>query len=331
MFSDFIDSVVAHDKNKEPYVIAMVVNRTVPTSSKPGDKAVITADGKINGWIGGGCTKGIVLKEALAAINEGKPRLVKISPEAGEQNSAIDSSTVKTYKMTCQSGGAVEVYLEPIMPKPKLIIMGKSHIAMALSKLGKAMDYSVVVYGNDIDREAFAAAERLEEGTTLKDDEVGKHSFVIVCTQGENDEVMLKEALNANAAYVAFVSSRKKSTEIVAKLKAEGMADEKLADLKTPAGLDIHAKLPEEVAVSILAEIIKEFRVEGKEEQVEEKENEAALNEAYFINPVCKIPIEKSSAKHIINYKGLDYFFCCDGCKISFESEPDKYAIEGKT
>ncbi len=330
MFSDFINDLVSHEKSNSPYVIAMVVNRQVPTSSKPGDKAIINANGKISGWIGGGCTKGIVLKEALAAIQDGKPRLVKISPNSLTQKNENRSSTVKLYQMTCQSGGEVEVYLEPIMPKPKLIIMGKSHIAMALAKLGSAMDYAVVVYGNDLDKEAFVSAKRLEEGNKLKEGEIESNSYIVVCTQGENDEVMLKEALLANAKYVAFVSSRKKSGEIINQLKEEGIDENELERVKTPAGLDINAKLPEEVAVSILAEIIKEFRADAiSDSQVGEKGNQNdSLDEAYFINPVCKIPIEKSGAKHIINYKGVDYFFCCDGCKVSFEHEPEKYAID---
>lgn len=340
MFNDFLNKVQQLYQQKDPFVIAMVVNRTAPSSSKPGDKAVITTEGIVAGWIGGGCTKGIVFKEALLAIKERKSRLVKISPEYSDNENETDVSGVKTYKMTCQSRGAVEVYLEPIMPKPKVVIMGKSHIAMALCTVSKAMDYQVVVYGNDLDKNEFQGAEKLIEGSKPDDSELTPNTFIVVCTQGENDEVMLRSALATKVGYVAFVSSKQKGADIMAQLEAEGIEEiggidkKRLNALKTPAGIDINAKLPEEVAISILAEIIKEFRAET--DPVEEKQqsltnNETGGNKAYFVNPVCNIPIEKSSAKHILAYKGIDYFFCCDGCKISFENDPEKYALTGKS
>ncbi|MEO0340309.1 MAG: XdhC family protein, partial [Bacteroidota bacterium] len=135
----------------EAYATAHIVRRKIPSSGKPGDKAIITKDGSIHGWIGGGCTRGIVLKEALEAIQENKPRLVSISPSL--EKGGFEGT--KTYRMTCQSGGEVDVYIEPILPSPQLMVFGSSHIAMALAKIAKAMDYQVDVVTTEVDKSLF--------------------------------------------------------------------------------------------------------------------------------------------------------------------------------
>jgi len=319
MFNEFLDKSNELYQGSEPFAIAFIVNRQVPSSGKPGDKAVIEKNGKITGWIGGGCTRGIVLKEALLSINDGKPRLVRISPDGQK----MESSNVVSYNMTCHSGGAVEIYIEPVLPKPHLLIMGKSHVAMALNKIGKAMDYRVSIVSKGADKLMFPAADYIVEGD-LEKKHILPNTCIVVCTQGENDELALEQAVKSGVDYVAFVSSRKKANAIFRILKQRGVSFDDLKKIKTPAGLDINAKLPEEVAISILGEIIQHMRSEENEQKVE------SINHGLtgvYINPVCGIPVEKNTAKHIINYKGEDYFFCCDGCKVKFEAEPEKYAV----
>ena len=325
MFHQFLHTTQSLYQSKEPFAIAFVVNREVPSSGKPGDKAVITKDGKITGWIGGGCTRGIVLKEALDAIKTGKPRLVRISP-SGEVES---KPGVMCYPMTCHSGGSVELYIEPVLPKPQLLIMGKSNVAMALAKLGKAMDYPVTIAAKAIDKTGFGEVDRIiEKG--LKKGDVSANTCIVVCTQGENDEDALEQALKSDASYVAFVASLRKANAIFHTLRQRKITFEQLKKVKTPAGLNINAKLPEEVAISILAEIIQFIRKEDTELPILKKnatKEESAEMEDLFINPVCNIPVQKSTAKHVIKYKKKDYYFCCDGCKVSFEKEPAKYAL----
>ena len=327
MFDDFLEASQNLYKNKEPFAIALVVRREIPSSGKPGDKAVIQKDGKIIGWIGGGCTRGIILKEAADALKDGNPRLVRISSdgEVSTKPGVID------YKMTCQSGGSVEVYIEPILPKPQLLIMGKSQVAMALCKLGKAMDYPVTIFAKSAEQQAFPDADSIVK-TELTDNQVHANSCVIVCTQGENDEDALQQAIQSSASYISFVASRKKGSAVFHTLRQRGVNFDQLKRIKTPAGIDINAKLPQEVAVSILAEIVNYFR---NEEELNTKESNEAIENSgseskIFINPVCNIPVEKSTAKHIIEYEGESYYFCCDGCKISFEKEPAKYAASVK-
>src|SRR5258706_15705875 len=141
MSDEFIDHYKKLYEEQIPFATAIVVNRIEPSSGKPGDKAIVQQDGTMKGWIGGGCIRGVVLKEALLAIQQGKPRLVNISPDSN----AANTQGVVAYTMTCQSGGSVSVYIEPVLPRPHILILGKSHIAMALSKLSKATGYPVTV------------------------------------------------------------------------------------------------------------------------------------------------------------------------------------------
>jgi xanthine dehydrogenase accessory factor len=321
MSDEFIDQYKELFQSKVPFATAIVVNRVEPSSGKPGDKALIMRDGTIKGWIGGGCTRGIILKEALLAIQQGKPRLVNISPDAN----AATTQGIVSYTMTCQSGGSVSVYIEPVLPRPHILILGKSHIAMALAKLSKATGYEVTVISKGAEKEAFPTVDKLIDSEQLNTAHVAQNTYIVVCTQGENDSLALKQALKSNADYVSLVSSLKKANSIYNELKKEGIGVDLLKKIKTPAGLNINAKLPEEVAISILAEIISQFRDNKKEKE----QNEPKLDmKEYFINPVCNIPIQKSTAKYVIPYKGKDYFFCCDGCKISFEKEPERYVEE---
>lgn len=326
MFNQFLEKSQSLYKNKEPFAMAFIVNRQIPSSGKPGDKAIIEKNGKINGWIGGGCTRGIVLKEAGLAMQEGKPRLVRISPQSNGE--AKDG--VKEYHMTCHSGGTVEVYIEPVLPRPEILILGKSHVAMALARLSKAMDYTVNVVAPGAEPAAFPNVDLIKEQMDLKG-LVHQNTCIVVCTQGENDEAALEAALRSEAAYVSFVASRRKATAVFFNLRERGLSFDDLKQIKTPAGLDINAKLPEEVAISILAEIISMMRKEPVATAInsnkDPEQHQPATSDRIFINPVCGIPVEKSTAKHVLEYEGENYYFCCDGCKVSFEKEPEKYAI----
>ena len=323
MFNEFLSEANHLYGEREPFAIAFVVNRQAPSSGKPGDKAVIHKNGKITGWIGGGCTRGIVLKEAGEAMKDGKPRLVRITPEGKTES----MPGVIDYNMTCQSGGAVEVYIEPVLPRPQLLIMGKSHVAMALHRIAKAMDYSVTVVSKGAEKVMFPGADTILEGD-LTDENIRPNTCIVVCTQGENDELMLEQALQSDARYVSFVSSRRKANAVFSVLRKRGVSFDQLKKVKPPAGLDIGAKLPEEVAISILAEIIQFIRSEDNPPAAEGSGAASDANSAIYINPVCGVPVEKATAKHVIEYKGESYYFCCDGCKVKFEQEPERYAKE---
>jgi xanthine dehydrogenase accessory factor len=323
MLDSFLEKALTLNRSGEPYATATIVRRQIPSSGKPGDRAIITPDGKIHGWIGGGCTYGIVLKEALESLRDHKPRIVHISPDALESA----SGQTKRYTMTCQSGGEVEVYIEPVIPKPQVLIFGKSHIAMALARIARTMDYRVVAVVPELETGVFPTADQVFSNNDFPGGEAFKNSYVVVCTQGKGDTEGLFQALSLNAGYTAFVASRKKANGIFQELRLKGVSFDQLKGIHTPAGLDIGAKLPEEVAISILAQIIMVFRAKQAELEHQQPENplEVLPNEDYYLNPVCKIPIQKSTARHVLMYNNENVYFCCDGCKVSFEKDPQKY------
>ena len=313
---DFLQELEYQKEQQNTCAVAFVVRREAPTSGKPGDKAVILDNGEVKGWIGGGCTKGIVVKEALAAIKEKTPRLVRIMP--GQE--VTEQEGVKNYKMTCMSGGSVEVYIEPVMPTSKITIYGRSHIAKALCEIGNSAGFEIDVISNVADAEMFPKASNIYslENYTPKEN---TKSFTVVCTQGEDDTTHLLTALKENPSYISFVASMKKAASIFGELKMYNVGFDLLEKIKTPAGLDINAKIPEEVAISILAQIIQHKRTSSVSNEEEEKQ----LTEDLYINPVCNIPVQKSSAKYVFEHNGEKVYFCCDGCKEKFEAEPDKY------
>ncbi len=187
------------------------------------------------------------------------------------------------------------------------------------------MGYHISVLAKGVDKITFPEADKVLDQETLDPTLISEDTYIVVCTQGENDDIALKQAIESSAQYVSFVSSIKKANSIYNTLKKQGVPVTQLARVKTPAGLKINAKLPEEVAISILAEIVSNLREEKKPAA---KSPASTLNmDEYFINPVCNIPIQKSTAKHIIKHKNRDYYFCCDGCKISFEKDTAKYEL----
>ncbi len=321
MHNSFFDKIKTLRESEVPFATAIIVRRRKPSSGKPGDKAIITQDGQIHGWIGGGCTRGIVLKEALLSLKDMKPRFVSISPI--KKTDTFDNT--KAYTMTCQSGGEVEVYIEPIMPKPQLIIIGTSHISMSLAKIAKAIDYRVDVYTTVTESNVFPEVDTLKTLKELDPSKVNPSAYMIVCTQGEGDAMALLKAISAGTSYLSFVASMKKANAIYTELRKMDITFDQIKTIKTPAGIDINAKTPDEVAISILAEIITDFRKSSEDEKGLASPKIELQNDDLYLNPVCNIPIQKSTAKHILDYKGEKVYFCCDGCKVSFENEPEKY------
>ena len=227
------------------------------TAAKAGAKAVIRPDGSIIGWVGGGCTLGAVKKAAAEALKTGKSKLIHIKPAAlAEAEPTVKG--VDVHKSGCPSGGTEEVFIEPILPKPALIVMGASSAAQALCDLGRHMGFWVTVAALADDLPDFKAADDTVEGFDFADDPRMKGAFVVVATQGKRDRDALRCALSSNAAYVAMIGSRRKAEKLKADLLAEGMAVDNLDALHYPAGLDIGAVTPDEIALSVLAEIVQD-------------------------------------------------------------------------
>jgi xanthine dehydrogenase accessory factor len=326
MLDTFLKNTIDLKKKNEAFAMVMVVRRDAPSSGKVGDKAVINKHGEIIGWVGGGCVKGIIIKEAEDAMRSGKARMVKI----GKSLNILKQEGVMEYKMTCQSEGTVEVFIEPVLPQPHLVVIGKSEIAKALVKLAAVMGFRITGVAQDGNLQTFEKVDELVTHISLKDIKTNNASFIVVITQGEGDEKALSEALQKEYAYLGFVASKKKMISIATFLEQSSFDKNKIASIVSPAGIDINAKKPEEVAISILAQIIQVRNDNNVNafEKFETKKEDDGKAPVYYINPVCGVPVDINNPKHVVEYKNEKVYFCCDGCKVKFDAAPEKYMLK---
>lgn len=320
MFDRFLKKAAELLAKGEPFVTASVVRFQAPISGKPGDKAIIFANGTIWGWIGGGCAQPVVIKEALNALADGEPRLVRISPSATPEDGIID------YTMTCHSGGTLDIYIEPILPKPHVLILGRSPVAQTLARLAKTVDYRISVVAPGADQEQFPDVDLLQTDLNLDQLKITRETFIVVSTQGEGDEEALEKAAGTNADYVAFVASNIKAKKVLEYLREVGVSSERTSGIRAPAGLEIRATSPEEIAVSILAEIIQQRGARRKPVAEANKSALPVLNKQAR-DPVCGMLVEVSGAKYKSEHNGSEVYFCCAGCKQAFDRQPEKYTL----
>ena len=261
---DVMDLVSRLKAAEEAFVLATVVRTVSVTAAKAGAKAVIRPDGMIAaGWIGGGCAKGAVLKAAREALADGCSRLVSVQPEDLLAELGVKPGEsrlgVKFAKNLCPSQGTMDIFVEPMLPHPSLVILGASPVAMALAEQARALGYHVTVAVPAADMPAAPDADAIIDGFMLEKLHDARR-FIVVSTQGKGDEAALKAALGVEAEYRAFVGSRRKMASLRQKLLSEGVEAAAVDSVKAPAGLDLGAITPEEIALSILAEITVERR-----------------------------------------------------------------------
>src|SRR3954451_1732646 len=244
-------------QREEPFVLAVVVRRQPASSCQAGDMALITAAGAFHGWLGGSCTQPTVVREAQRALAEGEPRLVVLAPDPETER----RPGIAVFPMTCNSGGTVEIYLEPILPAPRLVVFGVSPTARALVKLGKAMGYSVVAVDPsaepDLVPEADQVVTDLGRAPRLYAPSKGPR-FAVVATLGERDEAAIRDALALAPAYLGVVASRKRFAQMRETLLGSGVTAAALDSIHSPAGVRIGAERPEEIALSVLAGIVEQ-------------------------------------------------------------------------
>jgi xanthine dehydrogenase accessory factor len=262
--TDILERIFAMKAKGEPFALATVVRTVSVTAAKAGAKAIILPDGSVSeGWIGGGCARAAVLKAAREALADGRSRLVSVEPpdvlQAKGVSAGEEREGVRFVKNMCPSQGTMDIFVEPVLPKPEIVICGSSPVAVALVDLGRRLGFAMTACAPATEQGAFQDVDRRIEGFALPVDREGAR-FIVVSTQGRGDEAALKAALAADADYVAFVGSRRKAEALRAKLAAEGVDPERIARLKAPAGLDLGAITPEEIALSILSEIVTTYR-----------------------------------------------------------------------
>ena len=261
---DLMDLVSRLKAADEAFVLATVVRTVSVTAAKAGAKAVIRRDGSIAaGWIGGGCARGAVLKAAREALADGEPRLVSVRPENLLAELGVEPGEnregVRFAKNMCPSKGTVDIFIEPVLPRPSLIILGSSPVATALAEPARKLGFHVTIAAPVGEIAGTADADAFIDGYGLEPQGEARR-FIVVSTQGKGDEAALRAALSVKADYRAFVGSRRKMAALREKLIAEGIEAGALDAVKAPAGLDLGAITPEEIALSIVAEIIRERR-----------------------------------------------------------------------
>lgn len=305
----------------EPFVLATVVWCERPTSAKPGAQAIIQADGTITGWIGGSCAQPVVLREALRILREGDDAyLLRLgAPEVG-----IERSSVRVFPMSCTSGGVLDIYMEPHLPQPQLLLIGDSPVITSLQQLASVLDFMV----NHIDT------------ADLSNIHIDERTSILVATHGQYDEDALEHALRSPAMYVGMVGSRRRAEACREYLRASGLTEQQIERLKAPAGHDIGAVTPQEIAASILSELVQVRRRGPLVNQdlsrfVEEKQRKAdhpeiVSNPETAIDPVCGMIVETATARHRSNLDGRDYYFCCPACKRLFERNPQEYLVQNE-
>lgn len=304
-----------------PYALATVVRVDPPVSARVGDKAVVTADGALSGWVGGACSEPIVIREALAALAEGRPRLVRITPDSAEAAAPPGTATVGgegtgpltapgpaggvvSAVSTCPSGGGLEVFVEPVGVAPRLLVAGATPVARTLARLAQTLGYEVAALGD-------------ADLAGVKPDSAGPDDAIVVATMGHYDEEALATALRTRAGYVGLVASRRRAATVFDSLRQRGVTEEDLSRVASPAGLDLGPSTQEEIGVAILAELIKERHRLAAAPAIPVEQAE---------DPVCGMSVALAGARLFSDHAGHRYWFCSEHCLHAFTRDPDRYA-----
>jgi xanthine dehydrogenase accessory factor len=330
MWNDINDQASRLRAEGQPFVIATVVAYKSPQSARPGSKAIIIPDGSISGWIGGGCVQPIVIREAQKALNTGKPKLVSISPESR----LGDWKGVEAYLMTCQGGGSLEIYLEPVLPKPELLIVGCSPIAQILAGLGQLLDFKVCVADPEATRDRFPEADLVLTDLEAARSRINSRSYVVVATMGNGDEEGLEAVVGTNPQYVGLVASKEKAKALFQYIRDKGTPAEHLDRIKCPAGLELGGETLPEIALSVMAEITRLRRAVSEQIVEQSKGSQGAslpvmqqasesLEES--IDPVCGMTVATENARYKTVFEEKTFYFCCQRCKEAFERSPQLY------
>ncbi len=317
------------ERERACFAVATVVARRAPVSSHLGDRALVFADGVMDGFVGGSCSRDIVRREALRALRSGQPRLVQIRPDAANAEPPAEDCVVVA--MGCASEGAVDVYIEPHVPLPRLIVVGDTPVADALARVAAQIRYDVVrvVLAGELAALAPVAGVRpiaLDSLATHLTD-AGRDAcaqlVAVVASQGHYDEEALAPLLAARPAFVGLLASRRRARSVGAVLAQNGVPPEQLATLRTPVGLDIGARGPGDVAIAILAEIIATNAAANGAPVADAPEPTAHVHDTgTTIDPVCGMEVDVATARHRLEHDGRTYVFCGAGCRAAFAADP---------
>ena len=250
----------------KPFAMETVVRAQSPTSARPGSKAIIEVEGDIQGWIGGGCAQPAVLKSARESLQDGQPRLIRVSPKGGEAN----LEGIIDFGSSCYSGGTLDIFIEPVLSQIPLLIIGSSPVAVSLCALAENVGFRVTVAARNAEeeknKEKFQDAAQIISDQKLSEVEFTSPPLIIVASQGQRDEACLIAALEIESTYIAFVASARKAGKLKNKLLQRGVTEAQVEKIISPAGIEIGASTPEEIALSVLAGLVK-YRRSGAYEK----------------------------------------------------------------
>jgi len=309
---DILDEAQRLRTERRPFALATVVAAKQPTSGTPGARAIILADGAMEGWIGGNCAQPTVIRQGLAALADGLPRLVVLRPDAVLEAPA--TSGLVQVPMLCASGGELQIFVEPFIPKIELAVIGGSPVARALVSLGAVLDFDVWACDASVDMKSFPDANRLIPDLDALKAQLSIHNYVVVATINTYDEEAVKVALESDASYVGVVASRKRFSELHQYLQNQGQRGDQLARLKRPNGLPGAGLHPGEIAFSVMAELLEVRRQHIGMVPVE------AAPRAEAIDPICGMTVDIATARYSSERNGQTFYFCSAGCQSSFEA-----------
>jgi xanthine dehydrogenase accessory factor len=279
--------------DRVPFVHARVVLAERPTSAKPGDEAIVLADGTIEGFVGGQCALATLRAQGLAVLERRESTLLRIAPTPEP-----DQPGRTVVHNPCQSGGTLEIFMEPVLPAPLIRVLGTTPIGIALARVGAALGYDMEPWGPD----------------TAPD--LATTDAVVVASHGNGEEVAIEAAVKAGVPYIGLVASRKRGAAVLASLD---LTDEQKSLIRTPAGMDIGARTAEEVALSILAEII-------AQRHGEPRSMSAPTSVATAVDPVCHMDVVMVPTSLHAEVDGATWWFCCQGCLDRFVANPEAFA-----
>jgi len=292
--------------HRVPFVHARVVLAERPTSAKPGDEALITADGTIEGFVGGQCAESTVRSQSLSLLSSGDSMLLRIAP-----NPEADQPGKTVVHNPCLSGGTLEIFLEPVLPVPLVSVLGDSPIASALRDVAAALGY---------------------EGAAYSSADIGAADAVVVATHGKKEEETLEAAVRAGVPYVGLIASPKRGAAVVGSLD---LTDEEKARIHYPAGLDIGGRTPAEIALSVFAQLVAERPREPRaprdpqhlpgEPPMTRVGLLTVLEPDTSIDPVCGMTVTIDADALVADVDGERVYFCCPACRRAYVADPGKY------
>ncbi len=315
------DDILAHAQQLRveghAFALATVVAVRQPTSGTPGARAIVMPDGTLEGWVGGHCAQPAVMRQGIAALADGQPRLVIISPNAQTADDESDTRVVHV-PMLCGSQGEMQVFIEPFLPRPSVIVIGTSAVARTLVRLASTLDFEVWACDPHADMDTFPDADRLIPTLDALEPQLSPRAYVIVATIGEYDEEAALLAVQSPASFVGLVASNKRLAEVRAYLTDNGVSPERAASLKRPKGLPGFVIKPEEIAFSVMAELL-----EARRQRIglNPSETLSTPERAEAIDPICGMTVDIATARFTSTRDGTIYYFCCPGCKKTFEKQ----------